>query len=253
MAAAQGARVQTRTRSLFFISLVVIGLGAAGCAPANPQKLPDEPGDEVVNPKPAPAPETPPVENTGTQPPPSPSTLSKYDYVDPTHLIATKVKNAALAYYDSHLSSIPNKAYLSVIDFSLPSNKKRFFIINISTGAVWAMHVAHGKGSDANGVNDGFADHFSNTPGSNASSLGVYRTAETYIGDHGLSLRMDGLSTTNSNVRDRTIVIHQADYVVESDVIAGRSWGCFAIANENRDKVVSILKNGSIIYAGLSN
>ena len=60
-----------------------------------------------------------------------------------------------------------------------------------------------------------------------------------------------GLSSTNSNVRARAIVIHGASYVQESSVIQGRSWGCPAVAMENRDTVVKALKGGSLIYAVL--
>ena len=88
--------------------------------------------------------------------------------------------------------------------------------------------------------------------GSNASSLGYYMTAETYTGSHGYSLRLDGLSSTNSKVRSRAIVVHGADYVEEAAVIQGRSWGCPAVAMANRTTVINMIKGGSIIYAGLS-
>jgi hypothetical protein len=110
--------------------------------------------------------------------------------------------------------------------------------------------VAHGSGSDK--ANDGYAEKFSNVSGSNASSLGFYMTAETYNGKHGLSLRLDGLSSTNSNVRARAVVIHGASYVSDSDIKAGRSWGCPAVSMASKDKVIKMLKGGSIIYAGLS-
>ncbi|HWU45027.1 MAG TPA: murein L,D-transpeptidase catalytic domain family protein, partial [Bdellovibrio sp.] len=70
-----------------------------------------------------------------------------------------------------------------------------------------------------------------------------------YDGSHGYSLSLDGLSSTNSNVRSRAIVVHGADYVSEADVIQGRSWGCPAVAMENRTKLIDMIKNGSIIYA----
>jgi hypothetical protein len=176
--------------------------------------------------------------------------LSKYNYLDPNHLVPTDLLAKAVTYYDVNLAKITNKNYLSVIDFGKKSSLKRFFIIDMKTGAVWAIHTAHGKGSDTNG--DGYADKFSNSSGSNMSSLGFYRAAETYSGTHGLSMRLDGLSSTNSKARARAIVVHAADYVSEKNVIQGRSWGCPAVAPGNRDKVISMLKNGSIIYAGIS-
>lgn len=69
------------------------------------------------------------------------------------------------------------------------------------------------------------------------SSLGVYRTAETYQGKHGYSLRLDGLSPgQNSNARKRAIVVHGADYASPRHLRKydklGRSWGCPALPKE---------------------
>lgn len=175
--------------------------------------------------------------------------LTKYDYVDPQHLIRDSLIKEALIFYEKRSDLINNKSYLSVIDFSLSSKFARFFIIDMKSGAVWAIHTAHGKGSDAN--SDGVAESFSNSSGSDASSLGYYLTAETYFGKHGLSLRLDGISDSNSNVRARGVVIHGADYVQESNIIQGRSWGCPAVTMANRDRVVNSLKGGSLIYAGV--
>jgi hypothetical protein len=69
--------------------------------------------------------------------------------------------------------------------------------------------VAHGSNSGEN-----FATQFSNREGSYQSSLGLFRTQESYEGTHGYSLRMDGLEPGfNDLARDRAIVIHAADYV----------------------------------------
>jgi hypothetical protein len=176
--------------------------------------------------------------------------LARYDYLDPQNIVPSQSLAEAVLYFDKNKTKIANKNYLAVIDFNKNSRDKRFYIINMTTGAVWNIHVAHGKGSDPDF--DGYARSFSNVSGSNATSLGYYVTAETYSGDHGLSLRLDGLSTTNSNARDRAIVIHGASYVQEADRVQGRSWGCPAVAMENRDRVVSLLKNGALIYATLA-
>ncbi|WP_413575704.1 murein L,D-transpeptidase catalytic domain family protein [Bdellovibrio sp. HCB290] len=173
--------------------------------------------------------------------------LAKYSYVDTGKTVNQTMLKNALLYYDKNLKSIKNSDYLSVLDFSLSSTKKRFHIINMKTGDVWSIHVAHGKGSDPD--HDGYANSFSNTSGSNASSVGVYKTAETYSGSHGYSLRLDGLSSTNSRARSRAVVIHGADYVSESSVIQGRSWGCPAVTMSYRTKLIDMVKGGSIIYA----
>ncbi len=173
--------------------------------------------------------------------------LSQYDYLDPQHIVPTKSLEEAILYYHSHLSELQNPKVLSIIDFSQNSKNKRWYFINITTGAVWNIHVAHGKGSDPD--HDGFAQTFSNQSNSNASSLGFYKTAETYIGDNGYSLRLDGLSSTNSNARARAIVVHGATYVYDQNVIQGRSWGCPAVSKAHAQEVIDLIKGGSLIYA----
>lgn len=177
--------------------------------------------------------------------------LSKYAYLDPKHLVPTKALEDAVIYWDQNKVKFSNINFLSVINFAQSSKEARFYIVDMKSGSVWAIHTAHGKGSDTN--HDGYAEKFSNVPGSNASSLGYYRAAETYTGNHGLSLKLDGLSSTNSNARARSIVIHAADYVSEASVIQGRSWGCPAVAPQNRTTVINDLKNGSLIYATVDN
>lgn len=173
--------------------------------------------------------------------------LAKYSYIDSTKIVPTKHLKAAVLYYEANKSKIKNTQYLSVLDYGQHSSKKRFYIINMQTGAVWNIRVAHGKGSDAN--HDGYLEKFSNVSGSNATSQGFMKTAETYSGSHGLSLRLDGLAATNSRARSRAIVIHGAAYVQEANVTQGRSWGCPAVAMENRTKLINMIKGGSIIYA----
>ena len=170
--------------------------------------------------------------------------------LDPQHVVPADLLRDALAYYQQNAARIANKDYLTVVDFSRTSTQPRMFIVDMKSGAVQAVHVAHGSGSDPR--NTGRATVFSNEDGSNCSSLGYYLTAETYDGKHGYSCRMDGLSTTNSNVRERAVVIHGADYVHDSDVKQGRSWGCFALAMTMRTSVIDRLKGGSLIYAGRS-
>lgn len=240
-------------RSIVLAATMSLALTACGSNIDSMTRLPDEAGqgEQVVD-MPSDSAEVAPVVET---PAPSDITaearvLASYDFVDPTHMVPDRHLKTALMYYDSNKSRLKNINYLSVIDFSMHSSKKRFFIINMKTGAVWAIRTAHGKNTDPE--HDGYANQqlFSNVSGSNKSSLGFYIAAETYYGSHGLSLRLDGISSTNSNARARAIVIHGADYVQEANVIQGRSFGCPAVAMGNRDEVVNRLKNGSLIYAG---
>jgi len=145
----------------------------------------------------------------------------------------------------------------AVLDFSAHSSTPRFHLIDRASGRVLqSFRVAHGDGSEGT-RNDGYAEVFSNVPNSNASSLGLYRTAETYISEvwPGLAMRMDGLSPTNSNARSRFIVIHAARYMEPESwkgKKAGRpglSDGCFVFSKADRDAIVSNLQGGALIYA----
>lgn len=236
--------------------LTLLPLFFLACSPAHTPRLADEPGNEpIVQPLPEGS-EDVPSPGDDLTPPPDASTppeddkseiLSQYDYLDPDHIVPTKALEQAVLYYDQNKTKIGNTKVLSIIDFSQSSTQKRWYIINMETGSVWNIHVSHGKGSDSN--HDGFAEKFSNVSGSNASSLGFYLTAETYSGNHGYSLRLDGLSETNSRARSRAIVVHGADYVQEKAVIQGRSLGCPAVSMANRTQVINLIKGGSLILA----
>ena len=153
----------------------------------------------------------------------------------------------AEAYLRDHAGEFPNRNFVAVIDFSRHSRENRFFVKNLATGSVEALPVAHGKGSDTD--NDGYAERFSNVPNSRASSLGFYRTAETYYGKNGYSLRLDGLSSTNSNARQRAVVLHGSNYVSIGRSKQGRSYGCPAIPMRDRDRMIAKLKGGALIFA----
>jgi hypothetical protein len=141
------------------------------------------------------------------------------------------------------------KPLLTVIDFSLPSTEKRLWIIDLATREiVLNTVVAHGRNSG-----NLMAEKFSNQPESYQSSLGFYKTAETYQGKHGYSLRLDGLENGfNDQARSRAIVIHGADYAREefakSTGRLGRSLGCPALPPELSAKVIDLIKEGSLLF-----
>ncbi len=153
----------------------------------------------------------------------------------------------ALRFYDDNVGIIRNKKVISIFDVTKHSGKRRLYVINTDDGKVSAIHVAHGKNSDTN--HDGVATAFSNTSGSNQSSLGFMLTDNTYYsGKNGYSLKLDGLESRNSNVRKRYVVIHGADYVSPSRSKMGRSYGCPAVSRANTDWYINKVKNGSLLY-----
>lgn len=165
--------------------------------------------------------------------------------------IPPDLKRKALEYFQANSGRITNKNFIGIVDFAAHSSKARFFILDVQSGAVHAIRVAHGAGSDPDA--DGYATRFSNVPESKASSLGFYLTGALYSGSHGKSMRLHGLSPTNSNVLSRAVVIHESAYVQEANVRQGRSFGCLAVSTTEIRKVLSSLNGGALIYAGLSN
>jgi len=165
--------------------------------------------------------------------------------------IPEDLKRKALEYFNANPDKIKNRSYIGIVDFAAHSSKTRFFILNVQSGEVHAMHVAHGSGSDSDA--DGYATKFSNVPNSKASSLGFYVTGALYSGSHGKSMRLHGLSSTNSNALSRAVVVHESAYVQEANVRQGRSFGCLAVSTTEIRKVLNSLNGGALIYAGLSN
>lgn len=239
----------TKAKMIQTVLMTIGFMTLTACGSSLDASLPDDPTNEVPN---AIADVGGGDEASQSEPVPTDSNtqagiLAKYDYIDPSHVISDKHLKAAILYFDANKAKFKNQNYVSVIDYSQHSSKKRFHVIDMKTGAVWSMRVSHGKGSDSN--HDGYLDKFSNVSGSNATSEGFMKTAETYTGSNGYSLRLDGLSSTNTRLRSRAVVIHGADYVQESNVKQGRSWGCPAVAQENRTKLINMIKGGSLIYS----
>jgi len=141
------------------------------------------------------------------------------------------------------------KDVLTLVDFSLSSNTKRLWVIDLSTNTIlFHSLVAHGKNTG-----EEFADAFSNKAESFKSSLGFYVTGEIYTGKHGKSLRLDGQERgVNDNARNRSVVMHGADYVSESFIRdhhrLGRSQGCPAIPVELTDEIIDAIKDKSCLF-----
>jgi len=145
-------------------------------------------------------------------------------------------------------NKLKNNKYLTIIDMSITANTERCFIINMETQQLEHKSlVAHGRNS---GIV--YAKHFSNTKNSYQTSLGFYKTAETYTGKHGFSLRLDGLEFSNNKARERAIVIHKADYAsadfIKKNGRLGRSYGCPSLPKKDYKTIVDKIKNGSCLF-----
>lgn len=138
---------------------------------------------------------------------------------------------------------------LTIIDFSKPSTEERLFVVDLKELKILTQSlVAHGRNTGEN-----WAKNFSNVSGSYESSLGFYKTAETYYGSKGFSMRLDGLEKNiNCQARSRAIVVHAADYVSAGFAKAhgrlGRSQGCPALPKELNEKIIQQITGGSLLF-----
>jgi hypothetical protein len=146
--------------------------------------------------------------------------------------------------------AVKDPSTLTVIDYSKPSSERRLWVFDLkSRELVYQELVAHGQGSGGD-----MATQFSNAPETHRTSLGLFVTADTYVGKNGYSLRLDGLDRGfNDQARDRAIVMHGAPYVSDAFVKAngrlGRSWGCPAVSALVARKMIDTVKGGGLVFA----
>ena len=151
--------------------------------------------------------------------------------------------------YLASKGQLQNKDIISIVDFSLPSSKKRLFIVDLKNNKLlFHTYVSHGRGSGSE-----MATQFSNTAESYQSSLGFYVTSDTYIGKHGLSMRLLGQDKGfNDKANERAIVMHSASYVSEEAIkmqgYIGRSHGCPAVSEELNKPIIEKIKNGTCLF-----
>ncbi len=159
--------------------------------------------------------------------------------------LAVQARNCAMSHGQAKADD-----RLAVIDYSRASTQVRLWVFEVKPARLlYSEHVAHGRGSGEN-----LPQHFSNVEGSHQSSLGLFRTAETYQGGNGYSLRMDGLEPgVNDRARERQIVMHGAPYVNPEQALRqgrlGRSFGCPAVRREVAKDMIDTLKGGQLLFA----
>ncbi len=146
------------------------------------------------------------------------------------------------------------KDVLTIIDFSLPLNEERMYVIDMEQKELlYKTHVLHGRNS---GVN--YATSFSNQVNSYKSSQGFFLTNETYHGKYGYSLRIDGLERgINDKVRERAVVFHSSKYAdparIKTAGRLGRSLGCPALPPQISKPVIDAIRDGSVVYIYADN
>lgn len=162
---------------------------------------------------------------------------------------ADVLKLAKVAYDCAVASGIPPAKNLTIIDYSLPSSKKRLWVMDMKNNRVlFNSLVAHGEASG-----EEKASYFSNVPDSHASSLGLYLTGKPYVGHYGYSLRLRGLDVGfNDKAESRDVVVHGASYVSSSYARAGsvgRTWGCPAVPEKLAKPIINTIRGNNLVFA----
>lgn len=170
-------------------------------------------------------------------------TLQSFHPVYANNLDLNIAELAEKAYIKARSEGWDSKGIVTIVDFTLPSTAKRLWVIDeIHHRVLLNTYVTHGSGSG--GL---YASEFSNKPNSLMSSIGVYETLYPYYGKHGKSMKIRGLEYTNSNAERRNIVIHSAYYI--GDGKTGRSWGCFAVREQDISKVLELTSGNTMLFA----
>lgn len=162
-----------------------------------------------------------------------------------------RVVEVAVRQRDRVAGQLWQKDVVGIADFALPSWQPRMHLVSMESGTVRSFLLSHGKGSDPE--HDGWLKHFSDEPGSEATSRGAFRTDEWYNGKYGVSLRLAGLDPDNATALERHIVIHPAWYA-EADMVGkwgklGRSQGCFALGHRDYADTLMSLYGGRLLFA----
>lgn len=131
------------------------------------------------------------------------------------------------------------------VDMSRHSGRRRFVAWDMEHNVpIFTCPVSHGSGAMESHVRSAYA-RFSNKDGSHLSSLGYALVAERYIGRYGVAYRLDGLSTTNSNLRSRCVVLHGWEHTTSLPIwplSTVGSFGCPVLSRKMMRKVDELLQ-----------
>lgn len=142
----------------------------------------------------------------------------------------------------------------TIIDFSVKSTEKRLWVVDLKDNAlIKHLLVTHGSGSNPE-TDSRRPTVFSNINDSHQSSLGLMKTAETYYGMWGYSLKLDGLEPGfNDLVRRRHIIIHGADWAgqdfVDQNGTLGMSWGCPTVDSKDARPLIDTIKHKTLVFS----
>lgn len=139
-----------------------------------------------------------------------------------------------------------NTDYCFLVDFSIHSGKKRFFVWDFKGDSVkYSSLCAHGHGGNSTASKP----EFSNVDGSFCSSLGRYKVGIRSHSKWGINVhyKLHGLEPTNSNAYQRIVVLHSFTPVPGMEIYPvhlpmGMSKGCPVICNQVMKQVDALLE-----------
>ena len=130
------------------------------------------------------------------------------------------------------------------VDLSLHSGRNRFVVWDFEKEApLLICPVSHGSGSQKPHKRSAYAQ-VSNADGSHLSSVGRALVAERYEGRYGVAYRLDGLDSSNSNLRSRCVVLHSWQYTTSFPIFplpTAGSFGCHVISRKMMQRLDAIL------------
>lgn len=128
--------------------------------------------------------------------------------------------------------------YYFLIDMSIHPGKNRFFVYDFKKDSIsYKKLVTHGScdAYEANPLKYQKAK-FSNRAESHCSSKGKYKVGSRDYSNWGINVKywLHGLEDSNSNAKDRIIVLHSWDAVADKEIYPNYSplsWGCPAVSD----------------------
>jgi hypothetical protein len=145
-----------------------------------------------------------------------------------------------------------NTHYCMLIDMSLHSGIKRFFVWDFQKDTVvFSCLVGHGCCDNVwNTDNTKDNPRFSNVDGSHCSSIGKYKIGERGHSDWGIGVKyvLHGLEKTNNNALSRFVVFHSWERVSDKEVYpegTPEGWGCPIVSDNSMKKMDALLRQSN--------
>lgn len=131
-----------------------------------------------------------------------------------------------------------SEEYYFLVDMSVHSGKNRFYVYDFKQKKIIEQNIVTHGSCDQFEENDTKyeAAKFSNRLDSHCSSLGKYKVGKRDYSTWGINVKywLDGLEETNSNAKDRVVVLHSWTDVPDKEIYpqySPLSWGCPAVSD----------------------